>query len=362
MRAVVFRGVDVFGIEQLDIPEPGVGEIRVKMVATGICHTDISAAHGHIPVKFPIVLGHEGAGVVDKVGAGVRSVARGDHVVLSILMPCGSCRQCVAERSELCVVSLRGALGGGMLDGTTRLSRSEESISSFFCQSSFAEYAIAPEIAAIGVDPTVPLDVVAMLGCGGMTGIGAVTRRARVPAGASVLIVGAGGVGLSAVMAAKAVGADTIIVADLVEEKLRLASQLGATHTVAAAGPDLVEAVQGITGWGTDFAFDAVGTSETLESAFRALHPGGEAIAIGMMKSGSTVTVDISGLIQQKRLTGTTGGSIQPGVDIPAALAMYRDGRLPLDRLVSARYSLEEFHNALQDIEAGQLIRAVLVH
>ncbi|OBJ46458.1 hypothetical protein A5630_11630 [Mycolicibacterium mucogenicum] len=361
MKALVMRGNHDITVEGLETPEPGPGEIRVRMVASGVCHTDATVLKGGMPVPTPIVLGHEGAGVVDKVGQSVVGFAPGDHVVISIVIGCGTCPQCLRGSRELCLITMQSAFGGTLLDGSTRLRKGAESINSFFCQSSFAEFAVVPAAAAVKVRQDAPLETVALLGCGGMTGIGAVTRRAQVTAGSSVVVIGVGGVGLSTVMGAKSVGAAPIIAVDVVDEKLELAKNFGATHTIDSSSQDVVAEVLSITGWGADYAFDAVGAKGTLETAFASVRTGGDVVAIGLADVTATVTVDVFSLLFQKRLTGTFGGSIDPQVDIPAAVDQFMQGNLPLDRLVSKTYSLERAYEAFNDMEAGRIARGVIV-
>ncbi|MHB1710601.1 MAG: zinc-binding dehydrogenase [Acidimicrobiales bacterium] len=362
MRAAVVRSPNELSIEDIDEPEaPGPGEVLVRMVATGICHTDLSILRGNIPVPLPVVLGHEGAGVVEAVGLGVTDVAVGDHVVASIVVSCGSCFQCLIGNLPLCETGSQVAFGGTMMDGTTRLHKGSESMYHIFCQSSFAEYAVVPSRAVVPISRDVPLDKVAVLGCGAMTGIGAVTRRARVPAGSSVVVVGVGGVGLSAVMGARAAGASTIIAIDVSDAALGRAKDLGATHTVNSTTDDPSSAVLSITARGADFAFDAVGTGDTLEQAFQTVRPGGDVVLIGLMHLANTVSVDMFSLLLQKRLTGTYAGSIVPRTDIPEIIALYLDGRLPLDKLVSASYKLDQLDQAFKDMEAGKVGRGVVI-
>jgi len=361
MRALVMRGERDMRVEELDVPEPGPNDVRVRMVASGVCHTDATVLNGGMPVPTPIVLGHEGAGIVDKVGRNVSDVLAGDHVVVSIIIGCGSCPQCARGCRELCLTTMQNAFAGTLLDGKTRLSQNDEEINSFLCQSSFAEYAVVPAAAAVRIRRDAPLETVALLGCGGMTGIGAVNRRAGVRAGSSVVVIGAGGVGLATVMAANAAGAAPIIAIDLLDEKLEMAKDFGATHTINSAFQDVGAAVLDITGWGADYAFDAVGAKGTLEAAFTAVHTGGEVVAIGLTDVSATVTVDVFSLLFQKRLTGTFGGSINPQVDIPATVDLFMEGKLPIDRLVSRKYSLDDAVNAFQDMESGRIARGVIV-
>jgi Zn-dependent alcohol dehydrogenase len=362
MKAAVVRSPGELTIEEIDAPAaPKAGEVLVRMVATGICHTDLSLLRGNIPVPLPLVLGHEGAGVVEAVGDGVTNVSMGDHVVVSIVVSCGQCYQCNIGNLPLCEIGSQVAFGGTMLDGTTRLSANGEDLYHIFCQSSFAEYAVVPARSAVPVSKDVPLDKISILGCGASTGIGAVLRRARVPGGSSVVVVGSGGVGLSAIMGAKAAGASRIIAADINDTALERAKSLGATHTVNTSRSDLVGSVIGITERGADFAFDAVGTSETLESAFQAVRPGGEVVAIGLTHIANTVNIDMFSLLLQKRLTGTYAGSISPQADIPPMVELFQQGRLPLDELVSAGYKLDELPQAFEDMEAGKIGRGVVI-
>lgn len=355
MKAAIAREPDVLSIEDIETPDPGPGEVLVRLVATGICHTDLSALRGNLPCAMPAVLGHEGAGVVEKVGPGVTTTRPGDSVVINITNSCGACFHCLGGEPSLCEISLQVIFGGTMLDGTSRLRKGDEMLFHFFCQSSFAEYAVVPALSAVPVRKDAPADVIASLGCGVMTGIGAVTRRAQVPSGAGVVIVGAGGVGLAALIAAVAVGASPIIVADKVDRRLEIATSLGATHTINSDERDLVSAVRSITTRGADYAFDAVGIPATLEQSFGAVRAGGNVVAIGLMDASSLVTLDIYSLILQKSLTGTTAGSIHPFRDIPAAVDLFMEGRLPLDKLVTARYQLEQLPDAFAAMEDGTL-------
>lgn len=362
MKAAVVRAPGELSIEQIDDPAPpGPGEVLIRLVATGVCHTDLSFLRGNVPVPLPAVLGHEGAGVVEAVGPGVDTPAVGDHVVVSIVVSCGACYQCLIGNLPLCETGSQVAFGGTMMDGTTRLSANGEDLYHVFCQSTFAEYAVVPARSAVPVAKDVPLDKISVLGCGASTGIGAVIRRAAVPSGSSVLIVGSGGVGLAAIMGAKAAGASTIIAADINAAALERARTLGATHSVDTTANDLVSSVLNITTRGADFAFDAVGTPDTLESAFQGVRPGGEVVAIGLMHLAHTVNIDIFSLLLQKRLTGTYAGSINPQIDIPPMVDLFQQGRLPLDQLVSASYKLDDLPQAFEDMEAGRIGRGVVL-
>lgn len=342
MRAVVMREPGSAAVEEIDRPVPGTGEVLVRLVATGVCHTDKSMVSGGIAASVPLVLGHEGAGIVEEVGPGVTSVAPGDHVVLSIVVSCGSCYQCALGNLSICEVGSAMSPGGLMLDGTTRLRRGDEELYSLLCQSSLAEYAVVPAGSAVPVPKDVPLRVASLLACGAGTGYGAVVRRADVYPGASVVVVGCGGVGLAAIMAARVKGAATVIGIDPSPEARKLAERVGATHTLDPARDRVLREVTALTERGADFGFDAVGARGTTGLAFQAVRSGGDVVAIGIADATNEVEVDLYGLLMQKRVTGTYGGSLKPRVDIPGALELYRAGRLPLDLLITEVIGLDD--------------------
>lgn len=342
MRAAVVREPGRMAIEEIAVPEPGFGEVRVRLVATGICHTDRTALAGGLPVPTPIVLGHEGAGVVDALGPGVTSVEVGDHVVMSIVVSCGTCRQCGLGNLSLCEIGSAVAPGGLMPDFTTRLRKGEEELHSFFCQSSFAEYSVVPVRSVVRIDPGIDLSVAALLSCGAGTGYGAVRRRAGLWPGATVAVVGCGGVGLAVVMTARALGATTIVAIDPSEAARDLALKVGASHTIDARSTRVVSEVTDLTGGGADFGFDAVGLPGTIETAFYSVRAGGDVVGIGVGDPAAEITVDLYSVLMQRRLTGTYAGSLHPQVDIPAALDLHVAGRLPLDALVTDTCRLED--------------------
>lgn len=343
MRAVVIREPGALAVEEIDRPVPQHGEVLVRLAATGLCHTDASMVNGSIPAALPLVPGHEGAGVVEEVGPGVQSPRPGDHVVLSIVVSCGSCYQCALGNLSICEVGSVVSPGGLMLDGTTRLRRGDEELYSLLCQSSLAEYAVVHANSAIPIDKSVPFPVASLLACGAGTGYGAVVRRAEVYPGAKVVVVGCGGVGLAAVMAARVKGATTIVAVDPSPEARKLAERVGATHSLDPTRDRVLREVNSLTGQrGADFGFDAVGTNGTVELAFQCVRPGGDVVAIGIADATNEVELDLYGLLMQKRVTGTYAGSLRPAVDIPAALDLYLDGRMPLDALVTETVSLDD--------------------
>jgi Zn-dependent alcohol dehydrogenase len=342
VRAAVLREIGSVAIEDIDRPVPKPGEVLVKLAATGICHTDKTMVNGGIPAALPLVLGHEGAGVVEEVGPGVDSVRVGDHVVLSIVVSCGNCYQCALGNLSICEVGSVMSPGGLMLDGTTRLSKGDEELYSLLCQSSLAEYAVVSAQSAVPIRRDVPLTVASLLACGAGTGYGAAVRRAQVSVGASVVVVGCGGVGLAAIMGARVRGATTIIAVDPNPVARELAEKVGATHSLDPTRDRVLREVNAVTERGADYAFDAVGRKGTVELAFQCVRPGGEVVAIGIDDATNEVEVDLYSLLMQKRLTGTFAGSLIPRIDIPAALDLYADGRLPLDVLVSETYGIED--------------------
>lgn len=360
MRAAVCRRVGQISVEILDEPSPSRGEVKLRMVATGICGTDLSIYLGHLKPPMPIVLGHEGVGVVEEVGPDVVGLAPGDAVVCSIIAGCGVCFQCVRGARSLCEdVTF---YTGKMLDGTTRLSKGGEPIYSLSYQASFAELAIVPERCAVRVRGDAPLEKLAGLACGISTGLGASMVRTPVTPGASVVAIGAGGVGLSVLMGARLRGAATLIAVDVVAAKLEKAKKLRlATHTINAGETDVVDAVREITGGrGADYAFDAVGAPGTLEQALACVRAGGNVVVIGRSAGLVETKIDTVDLLRQKTLTGTMGGSIEPRRHIPEFIDLYLSGQLDLDGLMDAEYRLDEIGCAFDDLEQGRITRGVV--
>ena len=360
MKAAVCRRVGHIEIEELEDPHPQEGEVRLRIVATGVCGTDLSIFHGHLPSQYPIVLGHEGTGIVEEVGPGVQRLAVGDHVVCTIIAGCGLCAACSRGEPTLC--EQIEFYTGKMFDGTTRLRCRGEAVHSLSYQASFAEQAIVPEVCAIKVRSDAPLDRIAGLAGGVSTGLGASMVRAPVQPGSSVVVIGAGGVGLSVLMGARLRGATTRIAVDVKPHKLEKARELElATHTIDSTSEDVVAAVVELTGGqGADFGFDAVGAEGTLESTVESVRAGGTAVAIGVAAAGSKFELSPSLLMRQRWVTGTFGGSIVPRHHIPQFVDLYMAGQLDLDGLMDARYSLKQVREALDDLEHGRITRGVI--
>ena len=345
----------------LELSDPRPDEVLVRLAATGICASDAHTHSGRIPSPSPCVLGHEGAGVVERVGADVTNVAVGDHVALSWMPSCGVCRHCVSGRPVLCTAAAPALLAGTLLDGTVRLHRDGRPVNHYSFLSTFATHAVVPASSAVPIGRHIPLAVASLAGCGILTGYGAVVNKARVTPGSSVLVFGAGGVGLSAVMAARVSGAGQIIVVDPVAAKLEEAVVFGATDGLAP-GDDLVARVRDLSGGGVDYAVDAAGGEGILGQAFAATVPGGTIVCVGMPDVHARPSLPGPELVRDEKIvTGSLYGSSRPSLDIPSILRQYTAGVLPLDRMISKAYALDEIDRAFADMRAGRLKRGVVV-
>lgn len=351
-----------FRVLELDLDEPRDDEVLIRIEASGVCASDAHTRSGRIPSPLPCVLGHEGAGIVERVGSRVTHVAPGDHVALSWMPSCGTCRHCVTGRPVLCTQAAPHMLAGTLLDGTSRLRDGDDPVFHYSFLSTFASHAVVPGASAIRIDPEVPFGVAAITGCAILTGFGAAVNRAKVAPGSSVLVFGAGGVGLSAVMGAQLSGAAQIIVVDPIEEKRAQARSFGATATIDAHD-DVVGIVRSLTdGDGVDVAIDAVGAPPVLGQAFDATVRGGTIVCVGVPGADARPSLPGPDLVRHEKIvTGTLYGSSRPSVDVPRVLSLYRRGLLPLDRLVSKAYVLDDIDAAFTDLEAGRLNRGLLL-
>ncbi|AZG46802.1 NAD(P)-dependent alcohol dehydrogenase [Gordonia insulae] len=359
--AVVESGGAEFSLSPVDLDEPRHDEVRVRLVAAGLCHTDLGVASGALPFPLPGVLGHEGAGVVEAVGAGVSRVEPGDHVLLSFTS-CGTCGNCRDGHPAYCDTWLpQNLIGGARTDGSSPVTRDGKDLGGhFFGQSSFAQHAIVDERSVVKVDSAAPLDLLAPLGCGVQTGVGAVWNVLQPRPGHTLLITGAGAVGLSAVMAAAMTPATTIIVVDRVAERLRLATELGATHTIDASTQDAAETITDITsGAGIDGAVETTGNTAVLRTAVDALAPRGTAVIVGAPAFGTEVALDVNAMIPGRNVIGLTLGDSETQTLIPALVAMVQSGRLPLDKLIT-HYPFEDINVAVADMVGGSTIKPVL--
>ena len=344
-------------IDEIDIDRPRGREVLVRTAATGVCHSDLHFVEGKYPFMTPAVLGHEAAGVVEKVGPDVTHVSPGDHVITCLSVFCGQCEQCLSGRPNLC--AKRGLRRAS--DDTPRLSRDGERVHQFMELSSFAEMILTHENAMVKINPEMPLDRAALIGCGVTTGLGAVFRTARVEAGETVAVIGCGGIGLNCVQGASLAGAARVIAIDMVPSKLELARTFGATDTVDASAGDAVQQVLELSGGGVHHAFEAIGLKQTAEQAFAMLATGGTATVIGMIPFGTKVEIDGFQLLGEKRLQGSNMGSNRFRIDMPRYVDMYLQGRLKLDELVSARIPLDDVNLAFDTMRKGEVARSVIV-
>ncbi len=349
-------------VEELELEKPKEREVLVKMVASGVCHSDLSVTNGTIPLPLPIVLGHEGAGIVEEVGPGVTAVKPGDHVILSWVPNCGQCSFCAMGRSYLCEARAL-TRGGTMLDGTRRIRKGTKEYNHMLGVSTMATHTVVPEISLVRIDPDIPLREAALIGCGVMTGVGAVINTAKVEPGSRVAVFGAGGVGLNVIQGAVLASAETIIAVDLLDRKLQFAKQFGATHLINASREDPVQKIKDLTGGGVDYAFEAIGHGAVITQAYQATRRGGTTVVIGVAAPGVQASIPANTLVlEEKTLKGSYYGSARVQVDIPRLIRLYKSGRLKLGELISNTYPLEDINKAFEDLQKGENARGVLVH
>ena len=346
-------------IEEVSVDKPGPGEVLIQTVGAGLCHSDLHFMEGLFRTQLPIVMGHESAGIVQAVGDGVDYVAPGDHVVACLSIFCGRCPQCLSGHPSRCANPQATSRGKG---AAPRLTRGDGSpVDQFARLGGFAEEMLVHENGLVKVTEDMPLDRACLIGCGVTTGFGAAIRTANVQVGTNVCVIGAGGIGLSAIQGARIAGANKIIAVDLSAAKLETAQQMGATHVVnASETDDVVGEVRELTGGGVDYSFEAIGRSATVRQAFDMLTLGGVATVIGMVPSREEVTLRGIDFLQEKRLQGSMMGSNQFRTDIPRMIDMYLDGRLLLDEMVSARIDLEEINEGYGMMKRGEVARTVI--
>jgi len=354
--AVTHNQGTAFELEPVQLATPKIDEIRVKVIATGVCHTDVVARDMGI-APFPIVLGHEGSGIVDAVGTGVSDLQVGDHVVLSFAH-CGNCGHCLTGHPTVCDTFNELNFGGAMDDGTRRLAQDGETLATFFGQSSFATYAIAKSRNAVKVDPEVDLALLGPLGCGIQTGAGTVLNRLKPEFGSSIVIYGAGAVGLSAVMAAKIVGCQHIIAVDVHDSRLELAKELGATHTLNGENVDVVTEVKKITDGGSHYAVETTGVPTVVKQSLNALRSLGTVAIVGITPE---MNIDIHNdlMAEGKSMIGVIEGDSIPRVFIPQLIAYFKAGQFPFDKLVKF-YDFEDINQAFEDSASGITIKPIL--
>jgi S-(hydroxymethyl)glutathione dehydrogenase/alcohol dehydrogenase len=360
MRAAVLRAHDVpLEIEEVRIDDPGPGEVRIETAASGICHSDLTVIEGGLPVPLPCVLGHEPAGVVEAVGAGVVDFAPGDHVIGCITSWCGVCKFCTSGRPYLCLTQYAGRAPGAK----ARLSDGNGNpLTQLANLSSFAEKMLCPERSLVKIRDDMPLDRAALIGCGVTTGLGAALNTVDIPAGASVVIVGCGGVGLSALQGARIGGAGRIIAVDAQPWKFELARKFGATACVDAGDGDPVAAVHALTDGGADFVFECIGLVPTVQQAVAMTGRGGTTVLVGVVPITKTVQISAADLVlQEKKITGSYMGSNRFRFDMPKYVEFYLDGRLYLDEMISSRIPLDDVNSAFDKMRKGEAARQVIV-
>lgn len=359
MRAAVLRETGVpLQIEDVEIDRPAAHEVVIRTAAAGVCHSDLHFMEGLYTTELPVIPGHESAGVVEAVGSDVSYVRPGDHVITCMSAACGSCKLCSTGRGHLCREGIARRAEGA----PPRYRKGAETIHQLYRLSSYAERMLVHEATVVKIRDDMPLDRAALIGCAVMTGFGAVTNTAGVEIGATVAVIGCGGVGLSAVLGAVAAGAARIVAIDVLDEKLELAQRFGATELVNAGHDDPVDAVLALTGGhGVEYAFEALGLASTAEQAFRMLAVGGEAVIIGMVPEGQTVQIDASQLLYEKVLRGSDMGSNRFRIDMPNLVDRYMKGQLPLDEMISKRIDLADINGGFADMKAGTVARSVIV-
>lgn len=347
-------------IETIDLDPPGRGEVLVRIAAAGLCHSDLSVINGDRARPLPMALGHEAAGAVAALGEGVEDLAIGDHVVMVFMPSCGHCLPCAGGRPALCEPGGAANGAGTLLGGPIRLRAGDGMIHHHLGCSAFATHAVVSRRSLVKIDPALPLAEAALFGCAVLTGVGAVVNTARVTAGQSVAVVGLGGVGLAAVLGAVAAGASRIVAVDLLEDKLALARHLGATDAVMAAG-DVAAAVRALTDGGCDVVVEMAGSVRALAAAVAMTRRGGITVTAGLPPAGTALPVDIVSLVAEERtLKGSYIGTCVPARDIPRYVALYRAGRLPVDRLVSGYLTLGEINEGFDRLQEGQAVRQIV--
>ncbi len=364
MRAAVLEAPQTpVAVSDIEIRGPRAGEVLVRVAACGVCHSDLSAVDGSFPTPVPVVLGHEAAGVVEEVGPGVTAVAPGDHVVLTPLPACGQCYFCTRNQPTLCQVYSTSLFTNLLPDGTSPLSRGDEVVYRGLATAAWAERAIMPELGVVKIDSGIPLDVACVIGCAVQTGVGAVLNTARVEEGATVLVLGAGGIGIAVTQGARLAGASRIIVVDPVSERRDAAERFGATDVVDPTVDDVFSRAFALTnGIGVDYAFEAAGQAALIEQGITAVRPGGTICCVGAppIEQGILLPGVVGFTAMEKKLIGCLLGSVHAQRDIPRLLALWRAGRLDLEGMITHRMDLDHTEDALQLMRDRQGLRTVL--
>lgn len=350
-------------IETISLAPPGPGELLVKMTAAGLCHSDLSVIDGSRPRIMPMALGHEAAATVVECGAGVSAYAPGDNLVFSFVPACGHCQPCATGRAALCEPGAKANVAGTLLSGARRLHSNGGDINHHLGVSGFAEYAVVSAASAVKVRPDLAPEIAALFGCAVLTGVGAVVNTARVTPGSTVAVFGLGGVGLAALLGARAAGAATIVAIDLQPSKLELAKSLGATHVVnAASSADVVAEVRDVTRGGAEYCFESVGSERVLQQAYAATARGGMTVTMGLPHPSRQFTISaVSLTVEERTVKGSYMGSCVPSRDVPRFVGMYDAGLLPVDRLLTHRLALDDINEGFDVLARGEAVRQVVL-
>ena len=359
--AVLYETKQPMVVEDVELDDPKEREVLVKIGAAGICRSDRHFMHGDAAIALPAVLGHEGAGTVEKVGPGVTTVKPGDQVILSFVPACGLCKSCLEGHANLC--DTHAVAGPNMYDGTCRLHKGSQFINHMGQVACFAEYSVVPETGCIPVGTPIPMDIAAMIGCCVPTGVGAAIYSAKIEPGSTVAVVGCGGVGLNVIMGAKLLNASKIIAVDILESQLEFAMKFGATHSVNASDRDPVAQVKDLTGGrGADYTFEVFGSADTVKAAYDMCAKSGTVTVVGIAPIGAEAGINAVDLVRnEKTMRGTYYGSARSLTDMPTMVDMYRSGKLNLDELVVRHYSLDQINEAYGDMDKGEIGRGAIV-
>jgi alcohol dehydrogenase len=346
----------------VELAPPGDGEVLVRVRAAGLCHSDLSVINGDRPRPVPMALGHEAAGEVVECGRGVTDLAPGDHVVMVFVPSCGHCLPCAEGRPALCEPGAASNGAGTLFSGARRISRDGSEINHHMGVSAFAEYAVLSRHSLVKIDKDLPLEIAALFGCAVLTGAGAVFNTARVMAGDTVAVIGLGGVGLNAILAAQVAGATRIVAVDMLDSKLALARQLGATDAFNATDEDIVDKIRAVTKGGVSFAFEMAGSVRAMDLAYRITKRGGTTVTAGLSNPAHDFSLKHVSLVAEERtIKGSYIGSCVPLRDVPRYIDLYRQGRLPVDRLMSEKIALDDINSAFDRLASGETVRQVIV-
>lgn len=360
-KAVVLTAPNEYSVQEIELDPPKANEVRIKMAATGLCQSDMSVINGKLPMPMPMVLGHEGAGIVEEIGESVTNVKVGDHVITSFIPMCGECYFCLQQEPWLCTAT--DIFSGMQPDGTSRVKLNGEPIGAFAALGNMAEQVVCPSMCVVAIDKKYDLKAAALVGCGVMTGAGAALNTAKVKPGSSAAIFGCGGVGLSALQGAKIAGANPLIAVDLSDEKLAAAREFGATHTVNASTDPVAQIMEITNEIGVDYAFEVIGFPAVAAQAYASTRRGGTTVMVGAGSPQDEYKFSALEMpLSDKKVCGCLYGSTNAKVDFAKLLGFYETGQLDLDRMCSRTYSIDEVQEGFDDLVAGKNIRGIIVY